>query len=95
MLTYKAESAGGTVVRVDPQNTSQLCSDCGSKLKEKLILAIRHNWCEYYGYEADRDINAAMNILQSGLGLSSKSGGYSPARRENETEGLALAGFTA
>ena len=95
LLTYKAESAGGKVVRVDPQHTSQLCSGCGSKPKEKLTLAIRHYRCEYCGYEADRDMNAAMNILQRGLGLSSKPGGNSPARRENETEGSALAGSTA
>ena len=95
MLTYKAESAGGTVVKVDPKDTSQQCSGCGSKPKEKLTLAIRHYRCEYCGYEADRDMNAAMNILQRGLGLPSKSGGNSPARRENEIEGSALAGSTA
>ena len=95
LLTYKAESAGGRVVNVDPKDTSQLCSGCGSKPKEKLTLAIRHYRCEYCGYEADRDLNAALNILQRGLGLSSKSGGNSPARRENETEGPALAGSTA
>ena len=95
LLTYKAESAGGRVVKVDPKDTSQLCSGCGSKPKEKLTLAVRRYQCEYCGFEADRDMNAAMNILQRGLGLSSKSGGNSPARRENETEGPALAGSTA
>ena len=95
MLTYKAESAGGTVVKVDPKDTSQKCSSCGTKAKEKLTLAIRQYRCEYCGFEADRDMNAAMNILQRGLGLSSKSGGNSPARRENATEGSALAGSTA
>ena len=95
MLTYKAESAGGKVVKVDPKDTSQQCSGCGSKPKEKLTLAIRHYRCEYCGYESDRDMNAALNILQRGLGLSSKPGGNFPARRENETEGSALAGSTA
>jgi len=95
LLTYKAESAGGRVVKVDPKDTSQTCSSCGSKPKEKLTLAIRHYRCEYCGFEADRDMNAALNILQRGLGLSSKSGGNSPARRENETEGPVLAGSTA
>ena len=95
LLTYKAESAGGRVVKVDPKDTSQQCSGCGSKSKEKLTLAIRHYRCEYCGYEADRDMNAAMNILQRGLGLSSKPGGNSPARRENEAKGSALAGSTA
>ena len=95
MLTYKAESAGRKVVMVDPQNTSQKCSSCGSKSKEKLTLAIRHHRCGYCGYEADRDMNAAMNILHRGLGVSLKSGGNLPARRENETEESALAGSTA
>ena len=95
LLTYKAESAGGRVVKVDSKDTSQKCSGCGLKPKEKLTLAIRHYRCEHCGFEADRDMNAAMNILQRGLGLSSKSGGNSPARRENENEGPALAGSTA
>ena len=95
LLTYKAESAGGRVVKVDPIDTSQKCSNCGLKAKEKLTLAVRRYQCEHCGFEADRDFNAAMNILQRGLGLSSKSGGNSPARRENETEGSALAGSTA
>ena len=95
LLTYKAESAGGRVVKVDPQNTSQICSSCGLKAKEKLTLAVRRYQCEHCGFEADRDLNVALNILQRGLGLSSKSGGNSPARRENENEGSALAGSTA
>lgn len=95
LVTYKAESAGGKVVKIDPKDTSQLCSGCGSKPNKKLTLAIRYYRCEHCGFEADRDMNAATNILHRGLGRSSKSGGNSPARRENETEGLALAGSTA
>ena len=95
MLTYKAERADGRVVKVDLQNKSQICSSCGLKAKEKLTLAVRYHQCEHCGFEADRDRNAALNILQKGLGLSSKSGGNSPVRRENETEGSALADSTA
>ena len=94
LLTYKAESAGERVEKVDQKDTSQLCSVCGSKPKEKLTLAIRQYRCEYCGHEADRDMNASVNILQRGLGLSPKPGGNSPVSRENETAGSALAGFT-
>ena len=29
MISYKAESAGGTMIKVDPKNTSRTCSSCG------------------------------------------------------------------
>ena len=95
MLTYKAESAGGKVVRVDPKNTSQICFGCGSMPTRKLTLSDRRYQCEFCGYEADRDINAARNILQRGLEKSLKPGGNFPARGENESDGVALAISTA
>ena len=95
MLTYKAESAGGKVERVDPKDTSQRCSCCGSKPLRKLTLSIRRYRCGFCGFEADRDVNAALNILQRGLGKSLKPGGNIPARRENENDGVALAAPTA
>ena len=94
-LTYKAESAGGKVERVDPKDTSQRCSCCGSKPDQKLTLSVRIYQCEFCGFEADRDVNAALNILQIGLGKSWKPGGNIPARRENENDGVALAAPTA
>ena len=95
MLTYKAESAGGKVEKVDPKDTSQRCSCCGSKPDQKLTLSVRTYQCEFCGFEADRDVNAALNILQRGLGKSLKPGGNIPARRENENDGVALAAPTA
>ena len=95
MLTYKAESAGGKVERVNPKDTSQRCSCCGSKPPRKLTLSIRRYQCGFCGFEADRDVNAALNILQRGLGQSLKPGGNIPARRENENDGVALAAPTA
>ena len=95
MLTYKAESAGGKVEKVDPKYTSQICSECGSMPTTKLTLAIRRYQCESCGNESDRDLNAAMNILKKGLGKSMKSGGNSPTRRENEKYGAVLAVPTA
>ena len=90
MLTYKAESAGGKVKKVDPKYTSQICSECGSMPKTKLTLAIRCYQCESCGFEADRDLNAATNILKKGLMQSLKSGGNIPAHSENENYGIAL-----
>ena len=95
MLTYKAESAGGKVERVDPKYTSQICFSCGSMPKTKLTLAVRQYECESCGFEADRDLNAAMNILKKGLGKSLKSGGNPPTCRENENYGTATVVPTA
>lgn len=71
MLRYKAESAGGAVEAVDPRNTSQACSACGS-IVPKALSERRHD-CPHCGYSADRDVNAAQNILlkSSFMGLGS------------------------
>lgn len=62
--TYKAESAGRRVVLVNPYNTSQMCSNCGSIVKKKLSERVHRCSC---GYIEDRDINAAKNILALAL----------------------------
>lgn len=36
-LAYKAESAGTKLVKVDPRNTSQICSNCGSIVKKNAL----------------------------------------------------------
>ena len=94
MLTYKAENAGGKVEKVDPKDTSQLCSCCGSKPLRKLTLSVRKFQCEFRGFETDRDVNAELSILQRGLGMFLKPGGNTPVRRENENDGVALAAPT-
>ena len=63
--TYKAESAGTTVVLVNPANTSKMCSRCGL-LVEK-ILSDRTHECSSCGLVMDRDHNAVINILRLGL----------------------------
>ena len=62
ILTYKAESAGKTVIKVDPKNTSQICCNCGNTVPKRL----NERWhnCPYCGYSDHRDVNAAKNILQ-------------------------------
>ncbi len=67
MLSYKAESAGGFVCRVNPKFTSQTCSNCGRKPKERIELSVRMYECLACGYKEDRDVNAAINVLRVGL----------------------------
>ena len=66
-LSYKAESAGRTLVKVDPKDTTQICSVCGRKNTEHLQLSQRKFKCSYCKIELDRDINAARNILIKAL----------------------------
>lgn len=71
ILAQKAESAAVRVVAVDPRNTTQACSACGAMPEVKKTLLDRVHSCPC-GYTADRDVNAAKNIL--GLGLSLRDG---------------------
>ncbi|MGB4578574.1 MAG: transposase [Methanoculleus sp.] len=64
-LAYKAESAGTNVIAVDPRNTTQMCSNCGSIVKK--TLSDRIHECPYCGFVADRDYNAAVNIHRMGM----------------------------
>ncbi|MEW6207132.1 MAG: transposase [Acidobacteriota bacterium] len=63
--TYKAENAGRRVVQVNPRNTSQACSGCGSVVEKSL--SVRIHSCSVCGLTLDRDHNAAINILTLGL----------------------------
>jgi putative transposase len=65
MLAYKAEKAGGHLIRIDPRNTSQKCSGCGELVSKPL--AVRIHACPHCGLVIDRDWNAAKNILRAGL----------------------------
>jgi putative transposase len=60
ILIYKAESAGKKVWKVEPQNTSQICSGCGEKVKKSLKMRIHR--CRNCQITLDRDLNAAINI---------------------------------
>jgi putative transposase len=61
ILSYKAESAGCDVVFVNPKNTSKDCSRCGNCVPKELWE--RQHDCPSCGLSIDRDINAAINIL--------------------------------
>ena len=69
LVKHKAEWAGVTVMQVDPKNTSQICSACGKEGEHK-DLSVRTHLCVHCGVVLDRDHNAAINILDRGLGRS-------------------------
>jgi len=69
LVKHKAEYAGVTVYEVDPRKTSQICSACHKEGEHK-DLSVRTHVCEYCGIVLDRDHNAAINILDRGLGRS-------------------------
>jgi len=61
ILEDKAERAGHQVIRVNPRFTTQACSNCGELVQKSL--SVRTHMCPSCGYVADRDVNAAKNIL--------------------------------
>lgn len=76
LLKYKAESAGIQVIEVNPEYTSQECSDCGYRLmkEERLDKSDRIFKCPKCGLEMDRDVNAAINILKEGILKRARAG---------------------
>jgi putative transposase len=64
ILEAKAASAGHQVIRVNPRFTTQKCYKCGEIVQKSL--SVRTHICPFCGYVADRDVNAAQNILLAG-----------------------------
>ena len=71
-LEYFAYKYGKIAIAVSPYNTSQECSNCGEIVKK--TLSTRTHVCYHCGFVADRDVNAAMVILQRGLSTLGHSG---------------------
>lgn len=66
MLEYKCKWYGKKLIKVSPNYTSQICSNCGYHSGKK-PLEIREWTCPKCGTHHDRDINASINILNRGL----------------------------
>lgn len=66
MLEYKCEWYGKKLVIVSPNYTSQVCSNCGFHSGPK-PLKIREWICPKCSVHHDRDVNAAVNILNKGI----------------------------
>jgi IS605 OrfB family transposase len=73
-LEYFGWKYGKITVAVPPHNTSQNCSSCGKKVKKSL--STRTHKCCHCGFEADRDLNASINILKLGLSTAGHVGTY-------------------
>lgn len=69
-LEYKGKWYGKNIIKIDRfYASSKTCSNCGHVL-DQLNLSIREWVCEKCNVTHDRDINAAINIKNSGLGKS-------------------------
>ncbi len=88
-LESKAEQAGRQCLAVAPHYTSQKCSHpkCGEYVPKSL--SVRTHVCPFCGYMADRDENAARNILQRGLQVQARTG-PSSSRREDVSQDMEL-----
>ena len=61
MIAYKT-----TLVKVSAKNTSKTCHTCGY-VNPKVVLGVEKWKCPVCSSEHDRDINAALNILNKGV----------------------------
>ncbi|MFC6961078.1 RNA-guided endonuclease InsQ/TnpB family protein [Halocatena marina] len=65
LLEYKCEREGTHFVAVDPAGTTKECAACGVSTDKPLW--VREHSCPSCGFTADRDWNAAWNILSRGI----------------------------
>ena len=80
LCSYKAENAGGKVIKVNPKNTTKMCSRCGALVDKDL--SERIHLCPICWLKIDRDFNASLNILRRGQS--------SLSRRNSGLEAIAL-----
>jgi putative transposase len=66
MLSYKCPMFGGTLVKVDPRNSSIECARCGHLAKENRVNQAAFR-CVACGHVVNADINAAKVVLKRGL----------------------------
>ena len=66
-LEYKIAENQGKIVKIDRfYPSSKTCSNCGN-VKKELRLSERTYHCSECGFTIDRDLNASINILKTGL----------------------------
>ncbi|MFH5801619.1 RNA-guided endonuclease InsQ/TnpB family protein [Haladaptatus sp. CMAA 1911] len=65
LLKYKCEREGTHYIPVNPRGTTKECAACGVSSDKPLW--VREHSCPSCGFTADRDWNAAYNILVRGL----------------------------
>lgn len=83
-LKYKTEWHGRTFVQVDAwYPSSKTCSVCGW-MKSDLTLRDRGWGCEGCGARHDRDVNAAINVLNEGLKALNGTAGHAGTAPQGE-----------
>jgi putative transposase len=65
LLEYKCERNGTYLIAVEPAGTTKECASCGVSTDKPLW--VREHSCPACGFTADRDANAAWNILSRGV----------------------------
>ena len=65
MLGWKCKREGTHFCEVRPGGTTKECAQCGVETEKPLW--VREHSCPACGFEADRDANAAWNVLQRGF----------------------------
>lgn len=75
ILEWQADKNQRTIIKINPRNTTQDCSNCGATAKHPLTLDDRTYKCESCGMIMDRDKNSALNML--------KRAGFNPRIPEN------------
>jgi len=66
-LEHKAKFYGKVLVKVNPKNTSKICSNCGfinENLRDEEVFK-----CPNCGFKINRDVNASINILKRTIEL--------------------------
>lgn len=71
LLSYKAEEAGRTIVKVPSKGTTEICSDCGEQVPKSL--KVRVHRCPHCRLVLGRDLNAAINVLRFGQNLQAQT----------------------
>ena len=67
MLSYKCEWYGKELVLVNPAYTSQMCAHCGENTGKKPLRTRTFDCPHCHTTDIDRDVNAAINILNKAL----------------------------
>lgn len=90
-IGYKMNWAGGTLILVPPQYTSQTCRICGNIDASNRVSQAKFV-CTVCGHKANADHNAALNILAAGHAVSACGAGrvQSPAMKQEPACGVSL-----
>jgi transposase len=72
MLAYKCTASGRQFLEVPSKNSTKTCAACGSLSGPTGYagLSVRQWTCADCGSAHDRDVNAAMNTLMAGVGIT-------------------------